>query len=144
VSSSLRSRGLQVDDPVQPARRPSATVGGHAPPGRPSAPQDAARNIPQDAPRSIPQNVPQSVAQEWRDWSPATGATSFRFPPELLRELADRADRTGLPQGQIALAGITALLDQDDEQVVELCDRAARALRAGRRKQAAKRRKTSR
>jgi hypothetical protein len=131
VSNSLRSRGLQVDDPVQPGRPPTA--------------QDVARNIPQDAPRSIPQAVPQavpqSVPQEWRDWSPATGATSFRFPPELLRELADRADRTGLPQGQIALAGITALLDQDDEQVVELCDRAARALRAGRRKQAAKRRK---
>ena len=109
--SSLRSRGLTIHDPAG---------------GAPGVPHP----VPQDVAPDIPQPVPQA---EWREWSASTGATSFRFPPELLAELAARAERTGLSQGQIALAGITSLLDESDEQLVAAADRAARALRVGRR-----------
>jgi hypothetical protein len=94
---------------------------------------------PPAAPQPIPQTVPQPVAQAvvvappaWREWKPATGATSYRLPPELLTELAARARALGVPRGQLVLAGVTALLDESDERIVELCDRAAWALHAGR------------
>ncbi|MGO9900989.1 MAG: hypothetical protein ACLP0J_15150 [Solirubrobacteraceae bacterium] len=94
---------------------------------------------PPAAPQPIPQAVPQPVAQAvvaappaWREWKPATGATSYRLPPELLTELGARARALGVPQGQLVLAAITALLDERDERIVELCDRAAWALHAGR------------
>ena len=116
MSSTLRKRGLQPDDPTAAAPVPR-----------------------EDVSQPVPQHVPQAASAtppEWRDWSPATGATSYRLPPELLAELAARSYAAGVPQGQIVLAAITTLLDQSDEQVIELCDRAARALRTGRRKQA--------
>ncbi len=106
--SALRQKGLKVDDPLG-ADRPSPPVASSAPPQPP-------------------------VSQEWREWSVADRATSFRFPPELIAELAAASEQTGVSQGRIVTVALTLLLDEGVDAIVAGADRAERALAAGRRR----------
>ena len=147
--SSLRRRGLQLDDPLGPGppagngdgvanvaverkpeprekKRPTKTA------GRPAATgQKPARPISRGG---------DDDRRAWREWSAFTGVGSFRLPQELLTELGDTARELELPIGMLVTAAITQLLDQSPETVTELVDRADDARIQGRRR--ARRRRT--
>lgn len=67
----------------------------------------------------------------WREWSPASRAASFRFPPEFMQELGKVSKRTGVSQAQIILLGVTELLDRGDDAILEGAPRVTAALAAG-------------
>jgi hypothetical protein len=153
--TTLRRRGLQLDDPLAPTApaaardNPSAESARHTPPtptrdGRVQAGTNAS---PPSRPGKAPTRPraaggepepPASAAagQEeiWRVWNGVTGVGSFRLPHELLIELSDTARALGLPIGMIVTAAITQLLDQPSEQIAALVDRADDARIQGRRR----------
>ena len=143
--TTVRRRGLQIDDPLGTAQ-PQQPMGPPAEASVPTAPAAAKRPVEatgrlsdewqrgeresgrQDetvaAGHSTAQ-MPQPANREvWRVWSGITGVGSFRLPHELLVELGDTARQLGLPIGMIVTAAITQLLDQPPEQIAELVDRA--------------------
>lgn len=146
-------RGLQIDDPLAPARsaqheQPIAAP----PPGAPPQPTDLApaqtgseasqpgQEGQKDSGSAPPYPVHIDAApaeasdgRVWRAWSGITGVGSFRLPHELLVELSDTARRLGLPIGMVVTAAITQLLDQPPEQIAALVDRADDARIHGRR-----------
>jgi hypothetical protein len=73
------------------------------------------------------------ASSAWRDWTGASRVASYRLPDELLEELDDRARRLGVPIGMTVAAGLLQLLDQDDEAIVDLVERAEDARVMGRR-----------
>ncbi len=169
--SSIRRRGLQIDDPLGPERpsppaEPDAQSA--APPG-PSPTQDGrppnattdgsapARSDPQPAGRKAAVYRPAAAETEqsaatglsaqvngdaWREWTGPTGVGSFRLPHELLLELGDTARELQLPVGMLVAAAITQLLDQPPDTIAALVDRAEDARIQGRR--IARRRHTER
>jgi hypothetical protein len=112
--TTLRRRGLQLDDPLAPTQPAAAR-------DKPSADGSA-----QAAAGHEENGV-------WRDWNGVTGVGSFRLPRELLIELSDTARELGLPIGMIVTAAIAQLLDQPSEQIAALVDRADDAGIQGRR-----------
>jgi hypothetical protein len=168
--STLRRRGLQIDDPLGPGRAVQPTVPADEPgaEGPDRARNGRAQGEASDRPSTIgsarkprqparsasrstrvgrrKQHRGRQVAQPgdglWREWSGITSVGSFRLPHELLAELGDAARELGLPIGMIVTAAITRLLDQPPEEVAALVDRADDARIHGRR--IARRRLTSR
>jgi hypothetical protein len=63
----------------------------------------------------------------------ASRVASYRLPDELLAELASTSDQLQLQVGLLVTAAITRLLDQPDEVIGELVDRADDARIQGRR-----------
>ena len=158
--STVRRRGLQIDDPLSTAPtshtgqsaagvRGARTVrdsgeagpGEHPSPTARSAGEGRGRLTTGERPRCRPsRRVPPprhgaagDSVSVWRAWSGITGVGSFRLPHELLVELGDTARELGLPIGMIVTAAITQLLDQPPEQIAELVDRADDARIHGRR-----------
>jgi hypothetical protein len=161
--STVRRRGLQIDDPLGPAE-PTQPDKRPAEAGMTTKPGEIARRAAQTTdhpseegqrgepegeqdetgtPRRPDAPAPQAASREvWRAWSGITAVGSFRLPHELLVELGDTARELGLPIGMIVTAAITQLLDQSPEQIAELVDRADDARIHGRRN--ARRRLTER
>jgi hypothetical protein len=161
--STVRRRGLQIDDPLgpaeptQPDERP-AEAGmttkqeetARRPVDRADHPsEERERGEPEGeqlgpgTPRHLDAPAPRAASREvWRVWSGITGVGSFRLPHELLVELSNTARELALPIGMIVTAAITQLLDQPPERIAELVDRADDARIHGRRN--ARRRLTER
>lgn len=135
-ASTLRRRGLQIDDPLGPGpTQPSepddepdeegseltrnGRAGREATAQRPSTRSvrkphaDAApgASSPATADRreqaSASGHVSQAGGEVWREWTGLSGIGSFRLPHELLLELGDTARELGLPIGMIVTAAIT-------------------------------------
>ncbi|MBV8952226.1 MAG: hypothetical protein JOZ99_15225 [Actinobacteria bacterium] len=155
--TTVRRRGLQLDDPLtrtQPAaaETASAETAGQASPnttrdgsveagttastaGRtrtaPAKPRAARGREPAPPAETAPSDNQED--RVWRTWSGVTGVGSFRMPHELLTELGDTAREQGLPIGMIVTAAITQLLDQPPARIAALVDRADDARIHGRR-----------
>ena len=153
--TTVRRRGLQLDDPLGAGSRPGRRVGGEA--GAPHrlerarmgesrrAVDHGARGSGAERRRADSEPRPSRRGQNaargsrlssgdvWRAWSGITGVGSFRLPHELLVELGDTARELELPIGMIVTAAITQLLDQPPELVAALVDRADDARIQGRR-----------
>jgi hypothetical protein len=168
--SGRRGRGLEIDDPLNPA--PSKQPG--PPPRQPSAGKTSRVHDDERAERSdrgeaaptfggsydrqietgttgrgAVQGGQDGVEHAtgrgfgaWREWSGVAGVGSFRLPHELLAELGGTARELGLPVGLIVTAAITQLLDQPPGTIAALVDRADDARIQGRRR--ARRRLTTR
>jgi hypothetical protein len=143
--SSVRRRGLQIDDPLGSAE-PTQPDKGLAEAGRTTTSSEMARRPVETTdhpseegqrgeregeqaetgtPRRPDAPASQAPSREvWRAWSGITGVGSFRLPHELLVELGDTARELGLPIGMIVTAAIAQLLDQPPERIAELVDRA--------------------
>jgi hypothetical protein len=141
--TTVRRRGLQIDDPLgaaQPTRASERSTESGSPTAS-EVPAGGQRGEPQrgrqdeaGTPRHTASRGPQPASREvWRAWSGITGVGSFRLPHELLVELSDTAREHGLPIGMIVTAAITQLLDQPPEQIAALVDRADDARIHGRR-----------
>jgi hypothetical protein len=157
--STIRRRGLQLDDPLTPSHqhpRPDdptppdtiqhrrAEADGLNPKPRRQGKAAGARR-PATANESKPPALPAADKPDgviWREWSGITGVGSFRLPHELLVELGDTAREQGLPIGMIVTAAITQLLDQPPETIAALVDRADDSRIEGRRR--SRRRMTTR
>ena len=133
--TSIRQRGLQLDDPLGPSARPAPETSSAAPgkttrrkPAPPSTPRAAGGQK-----RAGDQAQTEPRDGVWREWSGPTGVGSFRLPHELLAELSDTARELRLPVGLMATAAITQLLDQPADQIAALVDRADDARIHGRR-----------
>ena len=140
--TTLRRRGLQIDDPLGPGRSAAPTASTDEPPRtdqsrrpprerktrRPTTRRPAERRanprppVPLAAHRGAPAFGASSPAAGSRPYSQprecggsgagSPGVGSFRLPHELLAELGDTARELGLPIGMIVTAAITQLLDQ--------------------------------
>lgn len=75
----------------------------------------------------------QPVAGAWRSWSGGTRVASYRLPDELLAELASTSAELQLQVGLIVTAAIAHLLDEPDDVIASLVDRADDARIQGRR-----------
>jgi len=95
----------------------------------------AADGVPERFPRRRPARVEasQQPAGVWRSWSGGTRVASYRLPDELLTELASTSAELQLQIGLIVAAAITRLLDEPDEVIASLVDRADDARIQGRR-----------
>jgi hypothetical protein len=149
--STIRRRGLQLDDPLAPSHR-------HPRPDDPTPPNTiqhgrAEADVPNLKPRrrgkaagarrpatpneskpSAPPAADKADGGIWREWSGITNVGSFRLPHELLIELGDTAREQGLPIGMLVAAAITQLLDQPPQTIAALVDRADDARIQGRRR----------
>jgi hypothetical protein len=111
------------DAPVQEASSTASAAADPAPGPRPTEPDTAADAAPE--PHSGP----------WRSWGPFVRAVGFKWPAELADELDDRRHDLREPVGLMVVAAVTHLLDQDDETIHALIDRAEDAKpRDGRRR----------
>jgi hypothetical protein len=128
--SRLRDTGLTIDDPLAPAETTREPA-----PERQSLP--AASGPRSSRPRRPPQGSARAPAgpraDAWRSWSGLTRVASYRLPDELLAELASTSDRLRVQIGLLVSAAITRLLDEPDDVVGELVDRADDARIQGRR-----------
>jgi hypothetical protein len=144
--TTLRRRGLQIDDPLGPTQSarhdpppPQATVptpdaiqnGGAEATDRLSDPGRRGERDGTSSPSTVLQqktstpNHPDRPDNEvWRAWTGITGVGSFRIPHELLAELGDAARELQLPVGMIVTAAITHLLDQPPDEIATLVDKA--------------------
>jgi len=150
--TTLRRRGLQIDDPLGPSqsaepndlpaeltpakprtRRAAAKDNGTSKPERQR--KQGAIGRASTAPRQedLRKTAGHRDSEVWREWSGLTGVGSFRLPHELMAELGDTARELGLPIGLIVTAAITQLLDESPEQIAVLVDRADDARIHGRR-----------
>jgi hypothetical protein len=153
--TTLRRRGLQIDDPLGPSQsaqpneppaeelaltrgklrtgQAAAKDNGAPKPERQRKPGAVARASSAERQEALRKTAGQGDSEVWREWSGLTGVGSFRLPHELLAELGDTARQLGLPIGLIVAAAITQLLDQSPEQIAALVDRADDARIHGRR-----------
>jgi hypothetical protein len=153
--TTLRRRGLQIDDPLGPSQsaepneppaaefaltpgklrtgQAAAKDDGTSKPERQRKPGAVARASAAQRQEALRETAGQGDSEVWREWSGLTGVGSFRLPHELLAELGDTARQLGLPIGLIVAAAITQLLDQSPEQIAALVDRADDARIHGRR-----------
>jgi hypothetical protein len=149
--TTLRRRGLQIDDPLGPGRpiplpasadsaseregndgargdAPAvATPAGSARKPRRIAREPATSRGARPSRRNQPGRQEQPAPSGegvWREWSGLTGVGSFRLPHGLLAELGDTARELGLPIGMIVAAAIAQLLDQPPEEIAMFVDRA--------------------
>jgi hypothetical protein len=136
--STLRKRGLEIDDPLAPGRSeareqeaPAEVQPESLGDGR-STPADRSTGEPEPASRGAQR--PPEPGEVWREWSGISSVGSFRLPHELLTELSDTARETGLPVGLIVTAAVTQLLDQPADEIAALVDRADDARIQGRRR----------
>lgn len=131
-------RRLTLDDPTaaQPRPKPNPRPEDPEPPSAP-APAPAKPKT-SDRPPALgakPSNEPKPAQSgEWREWTGPRRVVSFRLADELIAELKQVTAQLGLPEGRTVTAAITYLLDQDDELIVELVDRADDALVRGKRR----------
>jgi hypothetical protein len=149
--STIRRRGLQLDDPLTPShqhpqpddptpphtiRHGRAGADGHNPKPRRQGKAAGARRpaTTNESKPSAPTAADTADGRIWREWSGITNVGSFRLPHELLVELGDTAREHGLPIGMIVTAAITQLLDQPPETIAALVDRADDARIEGRRR----------
>jgi hypothetical protein len=95
----------------------------------------AADSVPERSARRRPARMEtsQQPAGVWRSWSGGTRVASYRLPDELLGELASRSAELQLQVGLIVTAAITRLLDESDDVIASLVDRADDARIQGRR-----------
>lgn len=127
---------LTLDDPLSGAQRERSAE--TLP--RPTSPQRPPTSIAKtphkhESAAEVPAVIPApSEGEDWRDWSGRNRVASFRFPDELLDELAKATARLGLPIGQTVIAGITSLLDHDDGVITAQVDRVAQAITRGKRR----------
>lgn len=153
--SSVRRRGLQIDDPLgsdqppQPIGPPTEASVSTASQAAAHRPVEATDQLSEEGQREGPgsgrpdetvasRHATAGLAQPahreiWRTWSGITSVGSFRLPHELLVELGDTARGVGLPIGMIVTAAITQLLDHPPEQIAVLVDKADDARIHGRR-----------
>jgi hypothetical protein len=131
--SRLRKTGLTIDDPLAPAERPE-------PAASPRTPVVAKKTSAADppSPRRRPLRMEESQPAParggaWRSWSGPTRVASYRLPDELLAELAARSADLQLQVGLLVTAAITHLLDETDDAISGLVDRADDARIQGRR-----------
>jgi hypothetical protein len=68
-----------------------------------------------------------SPASPWRRWGPFHATVSFKWPLELVEELDNRRHDLREPVGLMVIAAVAHLLDQDDEAIRRLIDRAEQA-----------------
>ena len=73
------------------------------------------------------------IQNAWRSWSGGTRVASYRLPDELLAELASTSAELQLQVGLIVTAAIAHLLDEPDDVIAALVDRADDARIQGRR-----------
>lgn len=109
-------------------------------PAAPSLPADPASTTdslkPRDPRREMPaaatqraqgQAAPPPAPSPWREWSSFDRTVSYRLPPELVTELEDRLWDLRLPVGVTVAAAIADLLDNPNEELVKLVERAEEA-----------------
>jgi hypothetical protein len=129
--SRLRKTGLTIDDPlasaeqIVPTTQTAATVRKRT--NAPDAPS------PRPRPSRTERRPATERADAWRPWSGQTRVASYRLPDELLAELASRSAHLQVQFGLLVTAAITHLLDQPDDVICELVDRADDARIHGRR-----------
>lgn len=63
-------------------------------------------------------------AEPWRQWGPFSYSVGFKWPAELVDELDDRRHDLREPIGLMVVAAVTHLLDQEDDVIHRLIDRA--------------------
>lgn len=78
-------------------------------------------------PARVPAPSQSSVPARWREWGPFHQAVSFKWPAELVAELDDRRHDMREPVGLMVVAAVAHLLDQDDDTIRALLDRAEHA-----------------
>jgi arylsulfatase A-like enzyme len=95
-----------------------------APPAKPAR----ARKRRDEAPARAPRTPTAPPAPEvWREWGPFHHTVSFKWPSELVAELDDRRHDLREPIGLMVIAAVAHLLDQDDQTIRGLLDRAEQA-----------------
>ena len=95
-----------------------------APPAEPVR----ARKRRDEAPARAPRTPTAPPAPEvWREWGPFHHTVSFKWPSELVAELDDRRHDLREPIGLMVIAAVAHLLDQDDQTIRGLLDRAEQA-----------------
>jgi hypothetical protein len=128
--SRLRKVGLTIDDPLAPAEPRPQRAPQHERPPKPDAPRPSRAK---PSPRRSERAPAAPRVDAWRSWSGLTRVASYRLPDELLAELASTSDRVRVQVGLLVTAAITRLLDEPDEVIGELVDRADDARIQGRR-----------
>lgn len=119
-----------ADEPKQ-TKQPTATgeetgeTGSHH--DESPAPAARAPRRPKAASKRSDESVPEPVRELWRSWGPFHQTVSFKWPPELVQELDDRRHDLREPVGLMVIAAVTHLLDQDDNTIRGLIDRAEQA-----------------
>ena len=149
--STIRRRGLQLDDPLTPShqhpqpddptppdtiqhRRAGADGLNPKPRRRGNAAGARRPATPNESKPSAPTAADKADGGIWREWSGIINVGSFRLPHELLVELGDTAREQTLPIGMLVTAAITQLLDQPPQTIAALVDRADDARIQGRRR----------
>lgn len=128
--SRLRKMGLAIDDPLVPAERIREPAPGRQSVHTPSGPGSSRPKRPPQRSAGAPAGP---RADAWRPWSGLTRVASYRLADELLVELASTSDRLRVQVGLLVTAAITHLLDESDDVIGELVDRADDARIQGRR-----------
>jgi arylsulfatase A-like enzyme len=94
----------------------------------PQAKPARARKRRDEAPARAPRTPTAPPAPEvWREWGPFHHTVSFKWPSELVAELDDRRHDLREPIGLMVIAAVAHLLDQDDQTIRGLLDRAEQA-----------------
>jgi hypothetical protein len=126
----------QTVDPAthEPTQAPEASAQQPATPKVPPAAKNGRRSSGAQKPATPAHTAPrEQESTVWRRWGPFHQTVSFKWPPELVAELDDRRYELREPVGLMVVAAITYLLDQDDDAIRALIDRAEQAKpRAGR------------
>lgn len=119
-----------------PARDPQPTPESPPKPVEqpPAPPANAARARSQNRARTPrPPGGEEQSSSLWREWGRFDQTVSFKWPAELAAELDDRRHDLREPVGLMVIAAVASLLDQDDDTIHRLIDRAEQAKpRAGR------------
>ena len=122
---------LELVPVTAPSPAPAAPAAPPAPkpkraPRKPASP--TASESEQERPIEPPPPTPSPSGRAlWREWSSFDRTSSFRLPPELLSELDERVWKLRLSSGVTVAAALALLLDQSDERLVELVERAEEA-----------------
>ncbi len=99
-----------------------------APPAEPVRARKRRDEPPARAPRTpTAPPVTRAAPVVWREWGPFHHTVSFKWPSELVAELDDRRHDLREPIGLMVIAAVAHLLDQDDQTIRGLLDRAEQA-----------------
>jgi hypothetical protein len=133
-------RRPEADVAIPKANSSDAAAGAEEAVGVPESSDDpaagmAADGVPERSPRrrAARMEASRQPAGVWRSWSGGTRVASYRLPDELLAELGSTSAELQLQVGLIVTAAITRLLDEPDEVIASLVDRADDARIQGRR-----------
>lgn len=126
TAPSQQPPAAQADPSPPPAASADAETSKRPNPGH-GVKSSASRRRPGSPPAHGDKKSPVVLAASepsWRQWGPFHQTVSFKWPPDLVDELDNRRHDLREPVGLMVVAAITHLLDQDDETIRKLIDRA--------------------